>query len=96
MSINDVPFLSRYKIWSDDINPLCGGYYRRGVCIFSMSDLPRLVTAFQLVANKFTGDKSNAAKYCLDEWLFNRTRDEYLGRYTFDLSKYRNLPQVYP
>ncbi|CAE1312489.1 GCNT1 [Acanthosepion pharaonis] len=97
-SINAVPFLSRYKIWSDDVNGICGGYYRRGVCVFGPDDLPRLVNRFELFANKFTGNNPDnvITRRCLDEWLFNRTRNEYLRRYTFDLRPYHSLPQVYP
>lgn len=97
-SINDVPFLSRYKIWSDDVNGICGGYFRRGVCVFGPDDLPQLVNRFELFANKFTGNDPHQVitRRCLDEWLFNRTKNEYLRRYAFDLRPYPSLPQVYP
>ena len=66
---------ARYKIWEHFKHP-CSGKYSRNICIFGAGDLVRLGSAKQLFANKFHVDFQPAAYDCIEEWIFNRTRDD--------------------
>ncbi|XP_053400630.1 N-acetyllactosaminide beta-1,6-N-acetylglucosaminyl-transferase-like [Mercenaria mercenaria] len=57
----------------------------------SYKDLPLLSTRKELLANKFHLDEQPVTYGCLEELIFNRTRDEYQGKRTFDTSWYSNL-----
>ncbi|XP_046544409.1 beta-1,3-galactosyl-O-glycosyl-glycoprotein beta-1,6-N-acetylglucosaminyltransferase 3-like [Haliotis rubra] len=88
------PFLARYKVWDkglffflDD----CQGKYVRHICIFGVGDLHRLVQRKHLFANKFQLDFEPLVLDCMEEWYFNMTHDEHLGKLDFDDRYYRNL-----
>ena len=49
--------------------------YVHNICVFSVEDLPRLRTQPQLIANKFDIEYDPIAYSCMEEWLFNKTRD---------------------
>ncbi|KAL5005843.1 hypothetical protein ScPMuIL_017001 [Solemya velum] len=86
---NDIkPFLSRFKNWGEWP---CNGQRVRGICVFGVGDLPLLVSRPELFANKFYADYQHLTLDCLEEWHYNRTRDEYLGKYHFDTSYYGTL-----
>ncbi|BFZ13715.1 hypothetical protein BsWGS_16754 [Bradybaena similaris] len=85
------PFLARYKAW--DPAP-CAGKYVRDVCILTTGDLPALAEAKQMIANKFFLNWDRLVISCLEEKIFNDTRDEYLGTKTFDTSYYSGLDFV--
>ena len=82
---------TRFKNWGE---LPCAGKFLRGICIFGVGDLPLLVKARQLFANKFHQDFEPYALDCMEEWLYNRTRDEYLGVTDFDNSFYKTLEFV--
>ncbi|CAL1532951.1 unnamed protein product [Lymnaea stagnalis] len=86
-------YLTRYKIWYGG-HDQCAGSSVRGVCIQSTGDLYRLGQAKHLFANKFYLEEDRVVIGCLEEKLFNDTRDEYLGTKTFNESYYANLDFV--
>ncbi|XP_067685318.1 beta-1,3-galactosyl-O-glycosyl-glycoprotein beta-1,6-N-acetylglucosaminyltransferase 3-like isoform X2 [Haliotis asinina] len=92
----DKPFLARFKSWygSKMGNWSCTGKLVRSVCVFGVGDLPILTTRPNLFANKFYWDFQPLTLDCLEEWHYNRTRDEYLGEYAFNTSYYTTLDFV--
>ena len=54
------------------------------VCVFGVGDLPLISTRRELFANKFYWEYERYARDCLEELHYNRTRDEYLGKMSFD------------
>ncbi|CAG5122440.1 unnamed protein product [Candidula unifasciata] len=77
----------RYKSWK--WGP-CAGYYVRKICILSTGDLPRLGKSIQMFANKFYLQEDRVVIGCLEEKIFNDTRDEYMGTKVFDTTLYQN------
>ena len=69
----------------------CHGQRVRSVCIFGVGDLPLLSTRRELFTNKFYLDYERYALDCMEELHFNRTRDEYLGKLSFDTRYYEEL-----
>ncbi|XP_052806391.1 beta-1,3-galactosyl-O-glycosyl-glycoprotein beta-1,6-N-acetylglucosaminyltransferase-like [Mya arenaria] len=82
------PFLARYKNWGER---KCHGKRVRAVCVNGARDLPPLKDTQQLFVNKFHQEFHPLAYDCLEELLFNRTRDGQLGLSIFDLNFYTNL-----
>lgn len=82
------PFLSRFKNWRDWP---CFGHYVRGICIFGIGDLPLLARRPEFFANKFFLENQTFPLQCMEELLFNRTRDEYLHQLDFVTDYYENL-----
>lgn len=60
----------------------------------STGDLPLLGKAKHYFANKFYLSEDRVVIGCLEEKIFNDTRDEYMGVKTFDTSYYANLSFV--
>ena len=81
----------RFVNWG---NLPCTSKFVRGVCIIGVGELHLLVKARQLFANKFYLDFEPYALDCMEEWLYNRTRDEYLGVSDFDNSFYKKADFV--
>ena len=54
-------------------------------------DLPYLHSPPHLFANKFYLDKDRLVIGCLEELLYNRTRDAFLGHTTINTTLYENL-----
>lgn len=65
------------------------------MCIFGHGDLARLSKRKELFANKFYLDYQPFVFGCLEELNFNQTRDEYLGKRTFNANWYRSLGFVH-
>ncbi|XP_055865306.1 beta-1,3-galactosyl-O-glycosyl-glycoprotein beta-1,6-N-acetylglucosaminyltransferase-like [Biomphalaria glabrata] len=84
--------INRYKIWYTQ--ELCAGRLRRGICILSTGDLPRLGQSKHLFANKFLIHEDSVVIGCLEEKLANETRDEYACRKMFDATWYSRLDFV--
>ncbi|XP_053400631.1 N-acetyllactosaminide beta-1,6-N-acetylglucosaminyl-transferase-like [Mercenaria mercenaria] len=93
MSDRRKPYLARFKNrYKSKIHEwICHGKWVRGMCIFAIKDLPLLSTRKELFANKFHLEEQPLTYGCLEELIFNRTRDEYQGQRTFDTSWYSNL-----
>ena len=74
-------------------NPVdkCHGFWRRGVCIFGVGDLPQLLERHELFANKFYFEREHLTLLCLNEYIefkaFCKEPDQF---YDF----YRALPFV--
>ena len=82
------PFLTRFKNWG---SWPCHGKRVRTICVFGVGDLPLISTRRELFANKFHWDYERYARDCLEELHYNRTRDEYLGKMSFDTRYYAEL-----
>ncbi|WAQ94345.1 GCNT1-like protein [Mya arenaria] len=69
--------LTRYKQWGfDEQEDLCKGKFVRNICILGVGDLQRLAKSEMLFANKFFLDFQPLALECLEELIYNRTRDD--------------------
>ncbi|GFO33728.1 beta-1,3-galactosyl-o-glycosyl-glycoprotein beta-1,6-n-acetylglucosaminyltransferase [Plakobranchus ocellatus] len=78
--------LVRYKTW---YGYKCYSHQTiRSICILSTGDLQRLGEAPHLFANKFYLHQDRIVIGCLEEKIFNDTRDEFLGRKTFNTTFY--------
>ncbi|VDI10755.1 Hypothetical predicted protein [Mytilus galloprovincialis] len=88
------PFLTRFKNWgpnSSFFNWPCHGKVIRQICIFGVGDLPLLSKRPEMFANKFFLNYQPYTLKCLDQLMFNRTRDEYFNGFKLDIAKYRSL-----
>ncbi|XP_071173987.1 beta-1,3-galactosyl-O-glycosyl-glycoprotein beta-1,6-N-acetylglucosaminyltransferase-like [Mytilus edulis] len=86
------PFLTRFKNWGNHIyNWPCHGSRVRLVCVFGIGDLPLLASRPEMFANKFYLHYQPHALQCMDQLIYNRTRDEYFNVLKFDVSKYQSL-----
>ncbi|XP_055865606.1 beta-1,3-galactosyl-O-glycosyl-glycoprotein beta-1,6-N-acetylglucosaminyltransferase-like [Biomphalaria glabrata] len=82
------PFLTRFKNWGEK---LCAGHWVRGICILSTGDLPLLGRAKHMFANKFFLWEDPIAIGCLEEMIYNNTRDELSGVKVFNSTFYSQL-----
>ncbi|XP_061186522.1 beta-1,3-galactosyl-O-glycosyl-glycoprotein beta-1,6-N-acetylglucosaminyltransferase-like, partial [Saccostrea echinata] len=87
------PYLSRFKIWKNTRYP-CHGQFVRSVCVFGVKDLPILALRPEFFANKFYIDYQPYTLKCMDELIFNRTRDEYFQRLQFRTDYYERLEYI--
>lgn len=81
------PYYGRYKAWE---LWHCAGERVRNICILSTGDLFRMYTSPYLFANKFHLAKDRLAYACLEQRIFNKTRDIHLGRQTVNTDMYKN------
>ncbi|KAH9504570.1 Beta-1,3-galactosyl-O-glycosyl-glycoprotein beta-1,6-N-acetylglucosaminyltransferase [Bulinus truncatus] len=86
------PFLARFKNWrwSKHGYP-CAGRYVRYICILTTGDLPTLGKSKHLFANKFFLWEDPIVIGCLEEMIFNNTRDEFKGDKQFNSTYYSQL-----
>ncbi|WAR05056.1 LOW QUALITY PROTEIN: GCNT2-like protein [Mya arenaria] len=84
------PFLARYKNWAWS-GLKCHGKQVRSICINGVRDLQIMRDTKQLFVNKFHQGFHPLAYDCLEELLFNRTRDGHLGLSIFDSTYYASL-----
>ncbi|WAR21657.1 GCNT2-like protein [Mya arenaria] len=87
------PCLARYVNWSWD-KLKCHGKYVHSVCIHGARVLPAMKDSKKLFVNKFHQEFHPLAYDCLEELLFNRTRDRHFGLSSFNTSFYSNLDFV--
>ncbi|XP_052805496.1 beta-1,3-galactosyl-O-glycosyl-glycoprotein beta-1,6-N-acetylglucosaminyltransferase-like [Mya arenaria] len=86
------PFVARFKNWGvGNYNWPCHGMRVRMVCVFGVGDLPALSQRRELFANKFYDTFHPYTLDCMEEWHFNRTRDQYLGSPGLDVRWYEEL-----
>ncbi|XP_060607127.1 beta-1,3-galactosyl-O-glycosyl-glycoprotein beta-1,6-N-acetylglucosaminyltransferase-like [Ruditapes philippinarum] len=93
MSNTKKPYLARFK---NRLNSRihrwpCHGKWVRSMCIFNFKDLHTLSTRKELFANKFHLYDNPLPYACMEELIFNRTRDEFQGTRTFNASWYSTL-----
>ncbi|XP_069131827.1 beta-1,3-galactosyl-O-glycosyl-glycoprotein beta-1,6-N-acetylglucosaminyltransferase-like [Argopecten irradians] len=87
------PFMTRFKNWK--WQPWhCYGKFVRTICIFGVRDLPLLGQRPELFANKFHLDFEPLALDCLEEMIYNKTRDGSGQNSFFDTSLYEKLSFV--
>ncbi|KAK0054437.1 beta-1 3-galactosyl-O-glycosyl-glycoprotein beta-1 6-N-acetylglucosaminyltransferase [Biomphalaria pfeifferi] len=90
------PYLTRFKNWRGPPHDFpCAGHFYHGICILSTGDLPLLGSAKQMFANKFYLSEDSTVVSCLEELLFNRTRDETKGINQFNSNYYSQLGFVW-
>ncbi|KAH9509278.1 Beta-1,3-galactosyl-O-glycosyl-glycoprotein beta-1,6-N-acetylglucosaminyltransferase [Bulinus truncatus] len=82
------PFFTRFKNWAD---LPCAGRFVRSICILTTGDLPILGKAKHLFANKFYLREDPIVIGCLEEMIFNNTRDEFKGDEQFNSTYYSQL-----
>ena len=73
--------LVRFKVWMNKANVgkfPCHGKTVHGLCIFGIKDLPLLASRREMFVNKFHADFYPLAYDCMEELLFNRTRQEVI------------------
>ncbi|KAL3886799.1 hypothetical protein ACJMK2_026770 [Sinanodonta woodiana] len=86
------PYMCRFKNWGAGMfNWPCHGMRVRLICVFGVGDLPLLYSRPELFANKFYWNYQHFAFDCMEELIYNRTRDEFFGTLTFDPTFYRNV-----
>ena len=89
------PYFSHFVNWYPNRHHInswpCHGKCVRTVCVFGPGDLPLLASVPHLFANKFYWDYERYARDCMEELIFNRTRDEYLRKIEFDVGFYKGL-----
>ncbi|KAJ8315953.1 hypothetical protein KUTeg_005967 [Tegillarca granosa] len=87
------PFLTRFVNWeSTPFGWKCYGKRVRSVCIFGVEDIPLLLSRPEFFTNKFYIDYQPVALDCIEEFHYNRTRDQYEQDWTFNTTYYENLP----
>ncbi|GFS12918.1 beta-1,3-galactosyl-O-glycosyl-glycoprotein beta-1,6-N-acetylglucosaminyltransferase [Elysia marginata] len=93
-NFEEVEPFSRYKSWRKEKGACASGQFVQGICILSTGDLPRLAVSPYLFANKFYLHQDRVVIGCLEERLFNTTRDYMMGWKSFNASRYENLDFV--
>ncbi|RNA17189.1 beta-1-3-galactosyl-O-glycosyl-glyco beta-1-6-N-acetylglucosaminyltransferase 3-like [Brachionus plicatilis] len=66
--------LSRFAGWGGEYK--CKGKWRHGVCVFSVEDLPEMVSRHHFVVNKFLLDFDPISYQCMEKWYLQRERIE--------------------
>jgi N-acetyllactosaminide beta-1,6-N-acetylglucosaminyltransferase len=74
-----------YVKWYPEVK--CAGYWKRGICILGVGDLPDLLTRKEFFVNKFELDSQPLAFECIEAWLQQRV----LCPAPLDLDFYRRL-----
>ncbi|RUS84603.1 hypothetical protein EGW08_007630 [Elysia chlorotica] len=86
--LKEVESMTRYKKW---IGGTCySGQFVHTVCILTTGDLHLLGASPYMFANKFYLNEDRIVIGCLEEKIFNDTRDEFKGIKTFDTTYYSN------
>ncbi|CAG5122437.1 unnamed protein product [Candidula unifasciata] len=80
---------ARFKNWDKSGIP-CAGRRVRKICILTTGDLPLLGQSLMMFANKFFLEEDRVVIGCLEEKIFNDTRDEYMGTKVFNTTPYLN------
>ncbi|OWF44638.1 beta-1,3-galactosyl-O-glycosyl-glycoprotein beta-1,6-N-acetylglucosaminyltransferase-like [Mizuhopecten yessoensis] len=89
------PFLTRFKNWGNGpFDWPCHGKRVRMICIFGVGDLPLLAQRPEFFLNKLYWDFEPFTLDCMEELVYNRTREGYLQITKFDTSFYENLDIV--
>ena len=75
--------------WREANKHVCASlHFVRQICILSTGDLPRIHVSDSLFANKFYLSRDRLAYGCLEQRLFNITRDLALDRKYVDTRVY--------
>lgn len=63
----------RYVVWKKSTKHCGSGYYRHGICVFGIADLPTMNNSGALFANKMLPEYDYTAIGCWAHALHNRT-----------------------
>ncbi|XP_046547712.1 beta-1,3-galactosyl-O-glycosyl-glycoprotein beta-1,6-N-acetylglucosaminyltransferase-like [Haliotis rubra] len=93
------PYIARFKNWGPiwgekSFDWPCKGKRVRMICIFGVGDLRLLSSRRELFANKFHIDYQPQTYDCMDEWIRNRTIQEYNGTFTMNYDFYEKMPHL--
>ncbi|KAL4219084.1 hypothetical protein ACF0H5_021667 [Mactra antiquata] len=91
------PTFTRYKNWAIGHGVWtrhCNGKYVRNICILGAGDLRRMKDDISLFVNKLHLEYQPLTYRCLEEMIFNRTRDQYKNQLPIDTTYYSLLDQV--
>ncbi|KAJ8315950.1 hypothetical protein KUTeg_005964 [Tegillarca granosa] len=89
------PFLSRFVNWgTPPFDWKCHGKRVREVCIFGVKDIPLLLSRPEFFTNKFYIDYQPVTLDCIEEFHYNRTRDQFEKKSEFNTTYYENLPFI--
>ena len=82
MSSDRISTLSRFAGWGGEYK--CKGKWRHGVCVFSIEDLPEMITRPHFVVNKFLLEFDPISYQCMEEWYLQReTTENTLNMYYY-------------
>lgn len=73
---NELQTIVRIVKWaglSKKVYPPCSGQIVRGICVYSVGDIPWLISQRHLFANKFNDKLDIYAVDCIDKWIRNAT-----------------------
>lgn len=82
------PWLAVYAAWGGVDK--CRGWWRHGVCVFGVGDLPNLLTRKEFFSNKFYIDMQPLALECMNAWIEHKVHCPP----KFDDKFYKSLPFV--
>ena len=71
----------------------CHGKFVRWICILGVGDISKAVKDVGLYANKFFYDYEPLGYDCLEEWLNERTWQQYIDDIPYDTRYYESLDQ---
>ncbi len=97
---DDYPHLPRFKVWGGTWLSRkygCQGKYKRTICIYGVGDLHYMDfdKRKELFANKMYLDYHPLLLDCLEEYYYNRTRDEARGKVHFRVEEYQKYDLVW-
>ncbi|KAK3589279.1 hypothetical protein CHS0354_008342 [Potamilus streckersoni] len=82
-------YFARFKIKMRLLFAECHGKVVRDICIPGVGDLPFIKMSKKMFLNKIHWDYQSFVLDCLEELIYNTTRDEYFGLLNFDSSIYK-------
>ncbi|KAI8791876.1 beta-1 3-galactosyl-O-glycosyl-glycoprotein beta-1 6-N-acetylglucosaminyltransferase [Biomphalaria glabrata] len=89
------PHVSRYKVWNTSSHYFCAtNRWEKYICILTTGDLPLMLRSIHLFANKFYLQEDRIVVSCLEEWIYNATKDGFLETRQINISYYENLDIV--
>lgn len=92
------PFYARLKLWWENKESKCSGEWSRYICNLGTEELARVTTAKHMFVNKIVLEMAPVAYQCLEQWYWNRTKQEQItgdvADNAFDLKFYKSLKIV--
>ena len=90
MTRSVIPTRSCFIGWNNKYK--CMGALRHNVCMFSLEDIPNLVSRAEFFVNKFLIDYDPIAYQCMEEWILNKISLHQ----TINVIQYCRLPFLIP
>jgi hypothetical protein len=66
----------------------------QGYCTFGIGDLPYLINRKELFAYRFRFDTDDIVLQCMEQWIYQQSKKQFMYPQDFELSFYRNLDIV--